>query len=258
MSDSKKDIAFELDIDKLLAYFAIGCKSIAGNNGKFFNGGIVDYDPNAKPGSKTKMKFDFKGPTSTYEICYLPTPAPIIEIGITEEEKKSLRDNADLKGAHDDDQSIVDAADDKIKKKEEELEKFKKEVGNSRAKFNKRVTEEIKAYEIKYRDGNAFNYLRDYLENFGGKANASKLKKTDIEICYLPDDLWKGGPEKQKSYKDFKIQPEKDKLKLAKKRYNDWREAALKEWDKTENQKTTIKLEGLAFKIKVTMTILTK
>ena len=111
MSDSKKDVAFELDIDKLLAYFAIGCKSIAGNNGVFFNGGIVNYDPNAKPGSKTKMMFDFKGPTSTYEICYMPTPAPTIEIGITEDEKESLRNNADLEGAHDDDQSIVDTVD---------------------------------------------------------------------------------------------------------------------------------------------------
>lgn len=253
MSDQKRDIAFELDIDKLLAYFAIGCKAIAGDNGVFFNGGIVDYDPNAEPGSKTKMKFDFKGPTSTYEICYMPTPAPTIEIGITEEEKKHLIDTASISTKDDQtiDQAKIDATDDEIKKIEEKRNEFK-------ANFNKRVTEEIKAYEIKYRDGNAFNFLKDYLKNFGGKANASKLKKTDIEICYLPDDLWKGGPEKQKSYKDFKIQSEKDRLKLAKKRYNDWREAALKEWNKTKEQKTTIKLEGLAFKIKVTMTILTK
>ena len=242
--EAKKDIAFELDVDKLLAYFVIGCNVIS-KDGVFFNGGIIDYDSSAKPGSKTKMKFDFKGPSSTYEICYMPNQSGSKE-GIQLDIGKSY-DYIDV--TQKDTKASVEA-DSKITTSQDDLQKETDKKKQATIKeFNQTVTKTVKDYEIKYRDGTAFNMLKAYLENFAGKDNAAKLKKTDIEICYLPKEYF-GGPSSSelKQYKDFKIQTVKNKIDLAKARYNEWRDSGT----------TKVTLRGLAFKIKVTMTILTK
>ena len=240
---ANKDAAFELDVDKLLAYFVIGSTAID-KDAWFFNSGVVDYDPSAKPGDKTKMKFDFKGPTSTYEICYMPKPTSkggkgaVVNIG-----KKWDEIGAALNSVNGEESSI-ETPNDKLEKEKEEHAKTTKE------EFNKQVTELIKDFEVKYRDGTAFNMLKAYLENFAGKDNAGKLKKTDIEICYLPKEYLDGPESPKVSYSDFKIKTVsgKDKIELAKKRFEEWQKSG----------GATVELEGLAFKIKVTMTILTK
>ncbi len=149
-----------------------------------------------------------------------------------------------------DDTKASAEADAKITTSQDELDKeAEKREKTDLAKFNQFVTKTVQDFEAKYRDGTAFNMLKAYLENFAGKENAAKLKKTDIEICYLPKTYFDGPSSSSlKQYKDFKIETVKNKLDLAKERFEEWKESGT----------TKVALRGLAFKIKVSMTILTK
>lgn len=219
---NKNDPAFVVDAGKILALFHLGGCAIS-PNAFFFNAGIVDMASGATPENPGKVSFNTQNPSGMYEFCYMPSTYEV-DIGKTYDEFQE-----DLKKLESD-ASIADDA--------KKLEQLKKE---ELKKINEEIDKKIQEYESKDALDQAFEVIQKYFANFAGEANSKAMQKSDVVICYLPEQYFKG-PASIKAYKDFKITTvdPKKKEELAKQRFEKWRDAG---------KEKKIPLVGLAFKV---------
>ena len=225
---NKNDPAFVVDAGKILAQFHLGgCRIV--KDAFFFNSGIVDMEDGADPTKPGKVQFDTQN-TGLYEFAYMPKTLNV-DIGITYNEFQAQLDakisaDASLK----DDQSKID------KLRKEELKKI-----------NEEIDKKIQEHETKTYLDSSFEVIQKYFANFAGDANAKAMQKSDVVICYLPEEYFKG-PSSVKKYKDFKIatiDPKKKEV-LAKQRFEKWRD---------DGDTKLVPLVGLAYKVGYSMEV---
>ena len=176
MADDK-DTVFEVNAGQILAKLHLGCVQMYKGKVQFYNSGITGKDDGTpeKPGD---CMFDMKNKSGKYEIaCELEDFYLVRNISQQEIEKLKSKMIAPVG---------KDMSEDALKKKKEELVKKLEQFANSK----ENVT--FKPYKAKadFEKGMlelAFTYLKDYLENFCGKQNASKLKKEELVPFYIDD-----------------------------------------------------------------------
>ena len=178
MADDK-EVAFEVNAGQILAKLHLGCVQMYKGKVKFYNSGIVGKD-DGTPENPGDCMFDMKNKSGQYEVaCELEDFYLVRSISQQEIEKlKSKMISPEEK----------DISDDKLEKKKEELQKKLEKFADPKENVA------FKPYKAKadFEKGMlelAFKYLKEYLENFCGKQNASKLKKEELVQFYIDDNF---------------------------------------------------------------------
>ena len=113
--------------------------------------------------------------------------------------------------------------------------------------INEEIDKKIQDHETKTYLDSSFEVIQKYFANFAGDANAKAMQKSDVVVCYLPEEYFKG-PASVKKYKDFKIatiDPKKKEV-LAKQRFEKWRD---------DGDTKLVPLIGLAYKVGYSMEV---
>ena len=176
MADDK-DTVFEVNAGQILAKLHLGCVQMYKGKVQFYNSGITGKD-DGTPEQPGDCMFDMKNKTGQYEIaCELEDFYLVRNISQQEIEKLKSKMIAPVG---------KDIPEDTLKKDKEDIQKRLESLANPKeqAKFKPykaKVDLEKGMLEL------AFTYLKDYLENFCGKQNASKLKKEELVPFYIDD-----------------------------------------------------------------------
>ena len=178
MADDK-EVVFEVNAGQILAKLHLGCVQMYKGKVKFYNSGITGKD-DGTPESPGDCMFDMKNKTGQYEIgCELEDF--YIVRNISQQEIDKLK-NKMIKPEK------KDMSEDALKKKKDELQKKLEKLANKKENI------EFKPYKAKadFEKGMlelAFKYIKEYLENFCGKQNASKLKKEELVQLFIDDSF---------------------------------------------------------------------
>lgn len=183
MADDK-ELVFEVNAGQILAKLHLGSKQMYANDKKvqFYNSGIVGKD-DGTPEKPDDCMFDMKNKSGQYEVaCSIIGFFLVRNISQQEVEKlksKMIKPTSGAKASMDDDT---------LKKEKEKLQVRIDNLTDPKKMDNTAIYSEKKKFETGMRKM-AFTYLSQYLSNFCGKENASKLKQEDLVQFYIEDSF---------------------------------------------------------------------